>query len=75
MCPAASQWRTSSEAAPLCCPIIAGAPHETGEVEGVLLHTPKHGVKYILSSGGVTQRDKLEELLKHLSLSPSGGAR
>ena len=42
---------------------------KTGEIQGVLLHTLKHRVKYVFPSGSAAQRDKLEEFLTHSQVS------
>ena len=42
---------------------------KAGEIEGVLLHTLKHRVKYVFPSCSATQRDKLEEFLTHIQFS------
>ena len=42
---------------------------KAGEIEGVLLHTLKHRVKYVFPSCSATQRDKLEEFLTHIQVS------
>ena len=65
VCPAASQWRTSSHR----WGTVGHHSDKAGEIEGVLLHTLKHGVKYVFPSGSATQRDKLEEFLTHIQVS------
>ena len=40
--------------------------HQTRQVEGVLLHTLKHGVEDVLPSNGAVQWNKLEKLLINL---------
>ena len=42
---------------------------KAGEIEGVLLHTLKHRVKYVFPSCSATQRDKLEEFITHIQFS------
>ena len=42
---------------------------KAGEIEGVLLHTLKHRVKYVFPSCSATQREKLEEFLTHIQVS------
>ena len=43
--------------------------HETGQVEGVLLHTLKHGIEDVMPSGGAVQWNKLEKLIINLKAS------